>query len=74
MHRTHFDHTRQKTAPSITRYLITSVLTICHVKLTQSTELEQKRFDLRSLSPTLRNLWLCLVSMFKLYTVYYLHL
>ena len=28
--------------------LITSVLTICHVKLTQSTALEQKRLDLRS--------------------------
>ena len=31
--------------PSITRNLITRVLTICHVKLTQSTALEQKRFD-----------------------------
>ena len=48
--------------PSITRNLITRVLTICHVKLTQSTALEQKRFDLRSLSPALRNLWLLLVS------------
>ena len=47
--------------PSITRNLITRVLTICHVKLTQSTALEQKRFDLRSLSPALRNLWLLLV-------------
>ena len=37
------------------------VLTICHVKLTQSTALEQKRFDLRSLSPALRNLWLLLL-------------
>ena len=46
--------------PSITRNLITRFLTICHVKLTQSTALEQKRFDLRSLSPTLRNLWLLL--------------
>ena len=32
--------------PSITRILITRVLTICHVKLMQSTALEQKRFDL----------------------------
>ena len=45
---------------SITRNLITRVLTICHVKLTQSTSLEQKRFDLRSLSPALRTLWLLL--------------
>ena len=44
--------------PSITRNLLTRVLTICHVKLTQSTALEQKRFDLRLLSPALRNLWL----------------
>ena len=34
---------------------------ISHVKLTQSTALEQKHFDLRSLSPALRNLWLLLV-------------
>ena len=39
--------------PSITRNLITHVLTIRHVKLTQSTALEQKRFDRRSLSPAL---------------------
>ena len=31
------------------------------MKLTQSTALEQKHFDLRSLSPALRNLWLLLV-------------
>ena len=36
------------------------VLTICHVKLTQRTVLEQKRFDLRSLSLILCNLWLVL--------------
>ena len=36
-------------------------MTICHVKRTQSTALEQKRFDLRSLSPALFNLWLLLV-------------
>ena len=46
--------------PSITRNLITRVLTICHVKLFR-TALEQKRFDLRSLSPALRNLWLLLI-------------
>ena len=36
--------------------LITRVSSICHVKPTQRTALEQKRFDLRSLSPALRNL------------------
>ena len=36
------------------------LLTISHVKLAQSTALEQKRFDLRSLSPALRNFWLFL--------------
>ena len=46
---------------SITCNLITRVLTICHVKLTQSTVLELKRFDLRSLSPALLNHWLLLV-------------
>ena len=35
---------------SIPRYLITRVLTICHVKLMQSTTMEQKRFDLRYLA------------------------
>ena len=41
----------------LTRNLITSVdLIICHVKLMQSTALAQKRFDLWSLSPALRNL------------------
>ena len=37
MHRTQFE-------PSISRNVITLVLTICHLKLTQSTALEQKRF------------------------------
>ena len=37
------------------------VLTICHAKLMQSTALEQKRFNLRSLLPALHNLWLLLV-------------
>ena len=48
--------------PSITRNLITRVLTICHVKRTQSTALEQ---NLRSLSPALHNLWLLLVITLK---------
>ena len=42
--------------PSITHKLITRVLTICHMKLAQSTALEQQRFDLRSLSPTFNKL------------------
>ena len=46
--------------PSITRYLITRVLTICFVKFTQSTALGQKCFDL-SLSRALRNLRLLLI-------------
>ena len=46
--------------PSITRYLITRVLTTCFVKFTQSTALGQKRFDL-SLSRALRNLRLSLI-------------
>ena len=45
---------------SISRNLITRVLTIYHVKLTRSTVFAQKRFDLRSMSPALRNLWLLL--------------
>ena len=43
------------------RNLITRALTICHQKLTQSIAMEQKCFDLRSLSPALSNLWLLLV-------------
>ena len=46
---------------SIPRYLITRVLTIWHVKPTQSPALVQKRFDVRSLSPAVHNLWLLLV-------------
>ena len=42
-------------------HLIMRVLAICHVKLTQSIEMAQKRFDLRSLSPALSNLWLLLI-------------
>ena len=41
---------------SINRNLITRVLTIYHVKLTQRVSLEQERFDLPSLTPALRNL------------------
>ena len=50
--------------PSITHKLITRVLTIRHVKLAQTTALEQKRFDLRSLSPTFRNFWFLLEGKF----------
>ena len=35
--------------------------TIYHMNLVQSTALDQKRFDLLLLSPTLCNLWLLLV-------------
>ena len=41
--------------------LITGVLTFYHVRLAQSTALEQKCFGLRSSSPALCNLWLLLV-------------
>ena len=43
------------------RNLVMRALTICHEKLTQSIAMEQKCFDLRSLSPALSNLWLLLV-------------
>jgi len=47
------------------RNLLTHVLGICHVvKLTLSTALEQKRFDLRLLSPAFRSLRLFLVYCF----------
>ena len=52
MHRTHFDHVRLDQTmfgPSIIRDLIKRFLTISHAKLTQSTALEQKRYDLRLL-------------------------
>ena len=48
---------------SIPRYQVTRVLTIWHVKPTQSTALEQERFDVRSLSPAFHNLWLLLVCL-----------
>ena len=35
-------------------------LSICHVKPTQSTAMEQKHLNLLSMSPTLANLWLLL--------------
>ena len=47
--------------PSTPHNLIVHVLTVCHLKLTQGTALERNCFDLRSLSPTLPNLWLLLV-------------
>ena len=40
---------------------ITRALTIRHEKRTQSIAMEQKCFDLRSLSPALSNLWLLLI-------------
>ena len=43
--------------PSTSRYLITRGLTICYEKLTQSTAMEQKDLDFRSLSPALPNLF-----------------
>ena len=58
IHITQFDQAR---LDLITRNLITRVLTICHTKLKLSTSLEQKRFNLRSLSPALCNLWSLLV-------------
>ena len=67
MHRTQFDR-----APlDILSLVIWSrVLTICHVKLTQSAAMEQKRkkrliAGYRSLSPALRNLLLLLVCIIK---------
>ena len=51
MHKTQFDRARFDFLP-------------CRVKLTQSTALEQKRLDLRSLSPAIPNLWLLLVKIF----------
>ena len=39
-------------------FTITRAVTIYLMKLTQSTAFEHKRFDVRSLSPALRKLWL----------------
>ena len=54
----------------IERNLITSILTTYHVKLTQSTELGQKRLDLRLLSPALCNIRLLLV-MYRNFLLFY---
>ena len=51
MYRTQFDHARSRAfGLSITRKLITLVFIICHVKVAQTTAMETKRFDFRSLS------------------------
>ena len=55
MHRTLWSWASRPSTPC---NLIMRVLTICHVKLMQSTAMEQKRFDLWSLSSPLPNLWL----------------
>ena len=52
--------TSTKTWNAHNAIFIMRVLTICHVKHTQRKALEKKRFDLRSLSPILCNLWLVL--------------
>ena len=57
------DHARSD-LPSL--LLIARVLIIYHAKLAQSTALQKKRFDLRSLSPALHNLWLLLVLAIQL--------
>ena len=57
------EYTKRNVITHVTFYplnLITRVLTICHMKLTQSTVLEQKRLNLWSLSPPLPILWLLL--------------
>ena len=59
MHRTQFDHARL-VLPSLVIWSCVFWPSV-NVELTQSTALEQKCFDFRSLSPPLRNLWLLLV-------------
>ena len=59
IHRMQSDHAHLDLL--LTCNLIMCVLTICHMKLMQSTALEQKCFDLRLLSPAL-HLWLLLVQ------------
>ena len=61
---TQFDHTHLD-LPSLAIWSCV-VLTVCHVKLTQSTIMEQEHFDLSSLSPTLHNLWLFTSFLFPL--------
>ena len=56
MHRTHFDHCAFEPSISILSLVIWSRVFWPCVKLTQSTALEPKRFDLRSLSPLLHNI------------------
>ena len=63
---TQFDHARLDLSTACN--LIMHVLTICHVKLTQSTALEQERFELWLLSPTLHNLWLLVLKKLKVVT------
>ena len=62
MHRTQFGHAHLDLLPLVIWSCM--VWTICHMKLRQSAALEQKRLDLRSLSPALPNLWLSLVIIF----------
>ena len=59
MHRMHFNHVY---LDLLSHNLITRVLIICQVKLTQCTMLGQKCFYLQSLSPVLHNLWVLLVD------------
>ena len=54
MHRTRFDHA---CLDLLSPVILSRVLTICHIKLTQRPAPEQKHFDLRLLSPALRNLY-----------------
>ena len=62
IYRTQFEHARFSLLPL---NLITHVWTICHEKPTQSTHCTGvKTFDLRSLSPTLLNLWLLHVQVY----------
>ena len=63
MHRTQFGQARfgLSTPRNLIKRVLTVKTSVCQVKLrqsSQSTVLEQKRLDLRSLSPTLLNLWL----------------
>ena len=63
-----YTYTKRNVITHMTFYhlnLITWVLTICHMKLTQSTVLEQKRLNLWSLSPPLPIFWL--LNMWLLY-------
>ena len=63
MHRTQFGQARfgLSTPRNLIKRVLTVKTSVCQVKLrqsSQSTVLEQTRLDLRSLSPTLPNLWL----------------